>query len=64
MNGEDRYQWGQYVERNDGDEGWTPLIYEGDEKSVRDWFAADKDSRIYRNSRIVRRAIGPWEVRE
>lgn len=60
-NGEDRYQWGQYVERRDAD-GWTPLVYTGDEQSVREWHAEAPEFGWLRNSAVVRRAIGPWEV--
>lgn len=62
INGEDRYQWGQYVERKDG-ETWTPLIYDGDEQTVKQWHAGDRvDNDDLRNSRVIRRAIGPWEI--
>jgi len=63
-NGEDRYQWGHYIERNDGRDGksdWFPIIYDGDEESVRQWHGTGRHGDSFRNSRIVRRAIGPWE---
>ena len=64
---ESPWEWGVYVERDDkGD--WTPVVY-GGEASFEDarerWigFLAATDTGLYRNPRIVRRAVSPWEVR-
>lgn len=60
------WQWGHYVERDDRGE-WTPLIYEAD--SYEDALdvhlshnRAAGGNGPFRNSRIVRRAVSPWEV--
>ena len=67
---ESPWEWGVYVERNDGSDGeddWTPFVY-GEMESFEDarlrWRSfCEATLRIYRNPRIVRRAVSPWEVR-
>ncbi|MCT1689888.1 hypothetical protein M3B11_02755 [Brevibacterium sp. p3-SID960] len=68
---ESPWEWGVYVERNDGSDGedcWVPLVY-GEMVSFDDarqrWRNfCDATQGIYRNPRIVRRAVSPWEVRD
>lgn len=58
------WQFGHYVERLDRDD-WTPLIYDADSLETAQKWASDASrdvSGAYRHSRVVRRAIGPWEV--
>lgn len=67
---ESPWEWGVYVERNDSSDGedyWIPVVY-GRMESFRgarlrflNFF--DATPGIYRNPLIVRRAVGPWEVR-
>ncbi|MFB9776137.1 hypothetical protein [Brevibacterium otitidis] len=67
---ESPWEWGVYVERNDGRRGkdaWTPLVYGGMESfedARQRWrnFCGGPPH-LYRNPRIVRRAVSPWEVR-
>lgn len=68
-NDESPWEWGVYVERNDGRRGedrWTPLVY-GEMESFDDARQRWRDFctqplGLYRNQRIVRRAVSPWEV--
>ena len=70
------WEWGHYIERFDGgdngdrsdDSLWTPLIY-GEmtedgarELHDRDRYQGSRKSDPYRRSRVVRRAVSPWEV--
>lgn len=58
------WQYGHYVERMDRD-GWTPLIYGADDLDdaiSAAGYAPTGSGYPFRHSRIVRRAIGPWEV--
>lgn len=67
-NDQSPWEYGVYVERcDDGD--WTPLVYgehwDYDEARV-SWRSLARSAAAhpghYRNPRIVRRAVGPWEV--
>ena len=67
---ESPWEWGVYVERNDNSDGedyWIPVIYGGRESfedARRSWLNfCDGPLSLYRNPRIVRRAVSPWEVR-
>lgn len=71
-NDESPWEYGTYIERNDGRDGkddWVPLVYGGNkswEDARKSWmrecnFAATHP-RMFRNPRIVRRAVSPWEV--
>ena len=71
------WEYGNYVERYDGpciegqvpkgqtaDEDWTPLIYEAEsaeDAEVTHQFHVRLGS-PFRRSRVVRRAVSPWEV--
>lgn len=58
------WEYGQYVERHDGDE-WTPLLY-GEMTEAQAEQHHEQVQRMgapFRNSRVVRRVVGPWEVR-
>lgn len=58
------FQWGQYCERLDGDD-WTPLVYEADSfEDALDMHLMTQrlSSEVFRRSRVVRRAVSPWEV--
>lgn len=67
-NDESPWEWGTYIERNDRG-NWTPHVYGGFsyEEAHQKWrldcalVAREPDS--WRNPRIVRRAVSPWEVR-
>lgn len=68
-NDESPWEWGIYIERNDR-AGWTPLVYGGfsQEDAYQHWrqdcaLAASTPDH-FRNPRIVRRAVSPWEVRD
>ena len=71
-NDESPWEYGTYIERNDGRDGqddWTPLVYGGYESfsDVRNMWLSDCDAatrhpNAVRNPRIVRRAVSPWEV--
>lgn len=72
-NDESPWEWGVYIERNDGRDdrdGWTPLVYGGlsYEHAHESWrLDCNMVTRMpdrYRNPRIVRRAVSPWEVRD
>lgn len=71
------WEYGYYVERYDGpyiegqvpagptaDEDWTPLIYEAtdreDAEEMHHWTV--EMGSPFRRSRVVRRAVSPWEV--
>lgn len=70
------WEFGHYIERYDGpsdagvtpsrtkEEDWTPLIYEAQdlEDAERAHARHHLDVTPFRNSRIVRRAVSPWEV--
>lgn len=62
------FEFGHYIERLDGDH-WTPLIY-GDMTEDEAWShhdrhrGDDEESGPFRRSRVVRRSVSPWEVRE
>ena len=70
------WEFGHYIERYDGpgdagvvpsrtkSEHWTPLIYEAEclEDAEREHARHRIDMNPFRNSRIVRRAVSPWEV--
>lgn len=61
-NDETPWEWGVYVERNDGGE-WTPLVYGGcvsREEAIAFMFPALPA--LYRRPRLVRRAVSPWDV--
>ena len=61
------WEWGVYVERDDkGD--WTPLVHGGlgSFKEARErWLRllGATSTGCYRNPRVVRRAVSPWEVK-
>ena len=61
------WEWGNYLERNDGGD-WTTLLYGGlsYEHAHESWLLdCDMATRMpdrYRNPRIVRRSVSPWEV--
>lgn len=66
---ESPWEWGNYIERRDGDV-WYPLVYGGREtfeETYRHWLRdvqlATSYPGRYRNPRIVRRAVSPWEER-
>ena len=66
---ESPWEWGTYIERNDrGD--WNPLIYGGlsYEHAYESWqldcTLATRSPNYFRNPRLVRRAVSPWEVRD
>lgn len=68
---ESPWEWGVYVERNDNSDGedyWIPVVYGGMESfedARRSWLHfCDGPLSLYRNPRIVRRAVSPWEVRD
>lgn len=72
------WEYGHYIERYDGpfvngrvpgetlDSDWTPLIYEGDSledaEGLHGRHRSDTALTPYRRSRVVRRAVSPWEV--
>ena len=68
-NDESPWEWGTYIERNDGGD-WTPLVYGGHsyedahESWRRDCDLATSAPGTFRNPRLVRRAVSPWEVRD
>ncbi len=72
QNDESPWEYGLYVERNDGrdgKDGWTPLVYGGCvnyEDAVQcarpTMHSITVSPRTFRNPRIVRRAVSPWEV--
>lgn len=73
-NDESPWEYGTYIERNDGRDGkddWVPLVYggcESREDARKHWlregdFATQHPER-FRNPRIVRRAVSPWEVHD
>lgn len=66
---ESPWQWGNYMERYNEDEDiWYPCVY-GDrttfEEARQQWLADCHITTLfpqrYRNPRIVRRAVSPWE---
>lgn len=66
-NDESPWEWGIYIERNDRD-GWTPLVYGGfshedakEQHRDNERLAASTPDH-FRNPRLVRRAVSPWEV--
>ena len=71
-NDESPWEYGTYIERNDGRDGeddWIPLVYGGREDygDARDMWLSDcrfatQHPNRWRNPRIVRRAVSPWEV--
>ena len=68
-NDESPWEWGVYIERNDRG-GWRPLVYGGFsyEDAYRHWrqecdMVTSWPNR-FRNPRLVRRAVSPWEVRD
>lgn len=71
---ESPWEWGVYIERNDGRDGeddWTPLVYgKGGsfERALESYLSFHNAARVspktYRHPRIVRRAVSPWEVRD
>lgn len=69
-NDESPWEWGLYIERCDNGD-WIPLVYGGceDFEDARSrWLthcrlATSAPSHL-RRPRIVRRAVGPWEVRD
>lgn len=68
-NDESPWEWGVFVERNDGrggEDNWTPLVYGGRESfedARRRWLNfCNATQGIYRNPRIVRRVVSPWEL--
>lgn len=72
-NDENPWEWGVYIERNDGTvdrDDWTPLVYGGFsyEDAYEHWRRdCDMVTRMpdrYRNPRLVRRAVSPWEVHD
>lgn len=72
-NDESPWEWGIYIERNDGRGGqdnWVPLVYGGFsyedayEHWRRDCTLATSTPSHFRNPRLVRRAVSPWEVRD
>lgn len=68
-NDESPWEWGIYIERNDRD-GWTPLVYGGFsyEDAYGHWRQkcdmATSAPGLFRNPRIVRRSVSPWEVQD
>ena len=70
---ESPWEWGIYIERNDGSGNqpdWTPLVDGGLTYGAAQnrWrldceFAAHNPDQ-FRNPRLVRRAVSPWEVRD
>ena len=66
---ESPWEWGIYIERWDND-GWTPLVYGGfsHEDAYQHWrqkcTLATSAPDTFRNPRLVRRAVSPWEVRD
>lgn len=73
-NDESPWEYGTYIERNDGRDGkddWVPLVYGGNKSWEDTWVdhranckASAAHPRMFRNPRIVRRAVSPWEVRD
>lgn len=69
-NDESPWEWGIYIERCWDNDYWTPLVY-GElsyEHAHETWLLnCGLVTRLpdqYRNARLVRRAVGPWEVRD
>ena len=67
------WEWGIYIERNDGRvdrPDWVPLVYGGFdyEDAYRRWRqkcdAVTSVPDHFRNPRLVRRAVSPWEVQD
>jgi hypothetical protein len=62
------WEFGHYIERNDNDSGWIPLIYGGlteglaQELHARHRYDGTRGDDVFRNSRVVRRAVSPWEL--
>lgn len=62
------WEFGHYIERNDHDSGWTPLIYgelteeQAQEHHARHRYDGTRGDDVFRNSRVVRRAVSPWEL--
>ena len=54
-------EWGEYTERNDGDD-WTPLIYSADDdrELAEAWVKPSGSG--FRNQRLVCRTVGEWKV--
>lgn len=68
-NDESPWEWGTYIERNDRGY-WTPLVYGGlsyehaHESWRLDCALVTRSPGTFRNPRLVRRAVSPWEVRD
>lgn len=69
-NDESPWEYGAYIERCDNG-NWVPLVYgsHADYEDARITWKRDSDMAAqypehYRNPRIVRRAVGPWEETE
>ena len=67
-NDDSPWEYGTYIERKDGDD-WVPLVYSGRDSydDARDAWLQDcrlaaSAPGLYRNPRIVRRAVSPWEL--
>lgn len=66
-NDESPWEWGVYIERNDGGD-WVPLVYGGHsyedayEHLRQDCNMVTSTPGAFRNPRLVRRAVSPWEV--
>ncbi|WP_336819801.1 hypothetical protein [Gordonia sp. MMO-8] len=68
------WEFGHYIERYDGpasgdrsdDQLWTPLIYgemtEAEALNLHTSSYSEGPSSPFRRSRVVRRAVSPWEV--
>ena len=68
-NDESPWEWGLYFERNDNG-NWTTLVCGGYtyKDAYKAWrsvsHSATAHPNHYRNARLVRRAVSPWEVRD
>lgn len=61
------WEFGHYIERRDGGQ-WTPLVYgemteqEAQAHHARHRLATGLGDEPFRRSRVVRRAVSPWEL--